>query len=35
MPEHWVQIRKEINYITPSHIKASFETHPPQLHNLL
>jgi len=38
MTEHWVQIysnQKEINYISPSNIKASVETHPPKLYNLL
>ena len=38
MTEHWVQIysnRKEINYISPSNIRASVETRPPKLRNLL
>ena len=36
--EHWVQIysnQKEINYILPFNIRASVETCPPKLHNLL
>ena len=36
--EHRVQIfsdQKEIKYISPSNIRASVETHPNQLHNLL
>ena len=38
MTEHWVEIysnQKEINYISPSNIRASVETRPPKLHNLL
>ena len=38
MTEHWVQIysnQKEIKYISHSNIRASVETHPPKLHNLL
>ena len=38
MPEDWVKIysnQKEINYISPSNIRASVENGPPQLHNLL
>ena len=38
MPEDWVQIyfnQKDINYISPSNIRASVETHSPQLHNFL
>ena len=38
MTEHWAQIysnQKEINYISPSNIRASVETRPPKLHNLL
>ena len=36
--EHWVQIypnKKEINYISPSSIRASVETRPSKLQNLL
>ena len=36
--EHWVEIyshQKAINYISPSNIKASVETRPPKLPNLL
>ena len=36
--EHWVQIysnQKEIKYISHSNIRASVETRPPKLHNLL
>ena len=36
--EHWVQIypsQKKINYISPSSIRASVETRPFKLHNLL
>ena len=36
--EHWFQIysnQKEINYISHSNIRASVETRPPKLHNLL
>ena len=38
MTEHWVQIysnQKEIKYISHSNIRASVETRPPKLHNLL
>ena len=38
MTEHWVQIyskEKEITYISPSNIRASVETCPSKLHNLL
>ena len=38
MTEHWVQIysnQKEIKYIWHSKIRASVETRPPKLHNLL
>ena len=38
MTEHWVQIysnQREIKYISHSNIRASVETHPPKLHNLL
>ena len=38
MPEDWVQIyfnQKDINYISPSNIRASVETRSPQLHNFL
>ena len=38
MTEHWVQIysnQKEIKYISQSNIRASVETRPPRLHNLL
>ena len=38
MPEDWVQIcfnQKDINYISPSNIRACVETHSPQLHNFL
>ena len=36
--DHWVQIysnQKEIKYISHSNIRASVETRPPKLHNLL
>ena len=38
MTEHWVEIysnQKDINYISPSNIRASVETRLPKLHNLL
>ena len=39
MTENWVEIlysnQKAINYISPSSIRASVETRPPKLHNLL
>ena len=38
MTEHWVEMysnQKEINYVSPSNIRASVETHPPNLHSLL
>ena len=38
MTEHWVEIysnQKDINYISPSSIRASVETRLPKLHNLL
>ena len=38
MTEHWVEIysnQKEINYISPSGIRASVESHPPKLHGIL
>ena len=38
MTELWVQIysnQKEITFISPSNIRASVETCPPKLHNLL
>lgn len=36
--EHWVEIysnQKVINYISPSNLRASVETHPPKLPNVL
>ena len=36
--EHWVEIysnQRAINYISPSNIRASVETRPPKLYNLL
>lgn len=36
--EQWVQIysnQEEIKYISPSNSRASVETHPPKLNNLL
>ena len=36
--EQWVQIysnQKEIKYISPSNSRASVETHPPKINNLL
>ena len=36
--EHWVEIyshQKAINYISPSNLRASVETHPPKLPNVL
>ena len=38
MTEHWVEMysnQKEINYISPSTIRASAETRPAKLHSLL
>ena len=39
MTENWVEIlysnQKAINYISPSSIRASVETRPRKLHNLL
>ena len=38
MTEHWVEKysnQKEINYVSPSNIRASVETCPPKLHSLL
>ena len=39
MTKHWVEIlysnQKAINYISPSSIRASVETRPRKLHNLL
>ena len=45
MTEHWVENpgagvekysnQKEINYVSPSNIRASVETCPPKLHSLL
>ena len=38
MKELWVEIysnQKAINYISPSNIRASVETRPPKLPNLL
>ena len=36
--EHWVEIysnQRAINYVSPSNIRASVETRPPKLYNLL